>query len=101
MATDDFFHARLDTTIDLRNPLAKLAQRMPWDAIEVSLAPLLAHQDRAGRKLEGPTCLAQPFRSPVLASATQSDPRLPIRLMVSLRYLKHAFNESDESLVER
>ena len=28
MATDDFFHARLDTTIDLRNPLAKLAQRM-------------------------------------------------------------------------
>ena len=29
MATDDFFHARLDTMIDLRHPLAKLAQRMP------------------------------------------------------------------------
>ena len=28
-------------------------------------------------------------------------PRLPIRLMVSLLYLKHAFNESDESVVER
>ncbi|MFG6417389.1 transposase, partial [Roseateles sp. DC23W] len=27
--------------------------------------------------------------------------RLPIRLMVSLLYLKHAFNESDESVVER
>jgi IS5 family transposase len=28
-------------------------------------------------------------------------PRLPIRLMVSLLYLKHAYNESDESVVER
>jgi len=28
-------------------------------------------------------------------------PRLPIRLMVSLLYLKHAFNESDEGVVER
>jgi IS5 family transposase len=27
--------------------------------------------------------------------------RLPVRLMISLLYLKHAFNESDESLVER
>ena len=26
-------------------------------------------------------------------------PRLPLRLMVSLLYLKHAFNESDEGLV--
>ncbi len=28
-------------------------------------------------------------------------PRLPFRLMVSLLYLKHAYNESDEGLVER
>jgi IS5 family transposase len=28
-------------------------------------------------------------------------PRLPIRLMVELLYLKHAYNESDEALVER
>lgn len=28
-------------------------------------------------------------------------PRLPIRLMASLLYLKHAFNLSDEELVER
>ncbi len=27
--------------------------------------------------------------------------RLPIRLMVSMLYLKHAFNKSDESVVER
>jgi hypothetical protein len=28
-------------------------------------------------------------------------PRLPFRLMVSLLYLKHAYNESDEGLVDR
>ena len=28
-------------------------------------------------------------------------PRLPVRLMVALLYLKHAYNESDESVVER
>ena len=28
-------------------------------------------------------------------------PRLPLRLMIVLQYLKHAFNESDEGVVER
>ena len=28
-------------------------------------------------------------------------PRLPLRLMVSLLYLKHAFDESDEGICER
>jgi IS5 family transposase len=28
-------------------------------------------------------------------------PRLPNRLVVALLYLKHAFNESDEELIER
>ena len=28
-------------------------------------------------------------------------PRLPIRRMVALLYLKHAYGESDESVVER
>jgi IS5 family transposase len=53
MATDDFFRSRLDMMIDLRHPLAVLATRMPWELIERSLAPLLAHKDRAGRPVEG------------------------------------------------
>lgn len=28
-------------------------------------------------------------------------PRLPLRIMISLLYLKHAFNESDEGVCER
>ena len=101
MATDDFFRARLDTMIDLRHPLAKLAQRMPWDAIEASLAPLLAHKDRAGRKVEGADLFGPTLQVAGAGVSNAGRPRLPIRLMVSLLYLKHAFNESDESLVER
>jgi IS5 family transposase len=37
----------------LRHPLAVLASRMPWDSIETSLAPLLAHKTRMGRRLQG------------------------------------------------
>jgi len=28
-------------------------------------------------------------------------PRVPLRIMIALLYLKHAFNESDEGVVER
>lgn len=36
--TDDFFHNLLDLTIDLRHPLAVVANLMPWHVIEASLA---------------------------------------------------------------
>lgn len=101
MSTPDFFRARLDAMIDLRHPLAVLATRMPWAEIEKSLAPLFARKARMGSmKLDadmfGPTAV-------VVAGGLSAAgrPRLPIRLMVALLYLKHAFNESDESVVER
>jgi len=101
MATDDFFRARLDQMIDLRHALAVLATRMPWAQIEASLAPVFAHRDRKGRLVEGADLFGP---SLVVAGGGVSNagrPRLPIRLMVALLYLKHAYNESDESLVER
>ncbi len=63
MATDDFFRARLAQMIDLRHPLAVLAQRLPWAQIETTLAPAFAHQPRSGKVLSdcdlrgGPTWL--------------------------------------------
>jgi transposase, IS5 family len=48
MATDDLFRARLDGMVNLRHPLAVLGRRMPLAQIEDTLAPLLAHKDRAG-----------------------------------------------------
>lgn len=101
IATDDFFRARLDQMIDLRHPLAVLAMRMPWADIEAALAPTFVHRDRKGRAVEDTDMF-----SPTLAVASDGisnagRPRLPIRLMVALLYLKHACNESDEALVER
>ena len=101
MATDDFFRARLDQMIDLRHPLAVLAKRMPWAQIEAALAPALAHRNRSGNLAEG-LDLFGPTLQPVGAGVSAAGrPRLPVRLMVALLYLKHAYNESDESVVER
>ncbi len=99
--TADFFRARLDQMIDLRHPLAALAQRMPWGQIEAASEPLLAHKDRAG-----PTVTDFDLFGPSLAVvgggvSSAGRPRRPIRLMASLLYLKHAYNLSDEAVVER
>ena len=101
MATDDFFRARLDQMIDLRHPLAVLASRMPWPQIESSLAPVFAHRDRKGRLSEGADMFGPTLAVDGAGISNAGRPRLPIRLMVALLYLKHAYNESDESLVER
>jgi IS5 family transposase len=52
LMTDDFFRNRLDQLIDLRHPLAVLANRMPWQEIEASLAHRFARQVRSGKKIE-------------------------------------------------
>ena len=49
--TADFFRVRLDQMIDLRHPLAVLANRIPWQQIEVSIAHRFATQARAGKRL--------------------------------------------------
>ncbi len=101
MATDDFFRARLDSMIDLRHPLAVLASQLLWSAIEAALAPKFAHQDRPGNAavvdgLFGTETVE--FGGGVSAAGR---PRLPIRLMAGLLYLKNSFNLSDEELVQR
>ena len=101
MATDDFFRARLDGMVDPRHPLVVLASRMPWPQIEAALAPALAHKDRKGRTVEGADMFGPTLSVAGAGVSAAGRPRLPIRLMVSLLYLKHAFNESDESLVQR
>jgi len=101
MATDDFFRARLDQMIDLRHPLAVLAQRLPWAQIEATLAPAFAHQPRSGKVLTERDLFGTSLEVAGGAPSPAGRPRLPIRLMVALLYLKHAFNLSDEALVER
>lgn len=101
MATDDFFRSRLDAMIDRQHPLAVLTSRMPWSDIEAALAPVFEHKDRPGQLRDGAD-LFGPTSSLVGAGVSaRGRRRLPIRLMVALLYLKHAFNLSDEELVER
>lgn len=101
MATDDFFRARLEQMIDLRHPLAVLARRMPWAQIEAALAPVLARRNREGTVVES-TDLFGPTRQLAGAGVSPAGRKpLSIRLLASLLYLKHAFNLSDEELVER
>ncbi len=92
MATDDFFRARLDQMIDLRHPLAVLAGRMPWAQIESALAPAFARKSRSGQVVPGNDLFGTTLEIAGAGVSAAGRPRLPIRLMAALLYLKHAFN---------
>ena len=101
MATDDFFRSRLDLMIDLKHPLVVLATRLPWAAIEAAVAPKLAHLAKPAKRVAGED-LAGAFAGEFGGGVSPAGrPRLPVRLMASLLYLKNSFNLSDEELVER
>lgn len=72
---DDLFRARLDQILNCEHPLYVLANQINWSVFDKKFGPLYA--EKKGR------------------------PGKSTRLMVDLHYLKHAFNESDESVVER
>ena len=100
LATDDFFRSRIDHMIDLRHPLAVLASRIPWQQIEGSVAHLFSRKARSGIAMPDLDLFGEQVqRSERLSHAGR--PRVPLRIMISLLYLKHAFNESDEGVVER
>ena len=96
----DFFAAPIKAMINLTHPLAVLGSRLAWDEIETALKPSLVHQARTGKVSTVSDLLGS---HDVISSAGVSAagrPRLNTRLMVSLLYLKHAFNFSDEDLVQ-
>lgn len=99
-ATDDFFRSRIDHMIDLRHPLAVLASRMPWQEIEARVAQVFSRKGRAGVAMPDLDLFGEQVqRAPATTNAGR--PRVPLRIMIALLYLKHAFNESDEGVVER
>ena len=99
--TDDFFRNRLDQKNDLRHPLAVLANRMPWQESEASLAQRWARQVKAGKKIED-LDLFGPVSAMTSGGVTNAGrPRLPTLPMVDLLYLKDALNESDEEVIQR
>ena len=99
-ATDDFFRSRLDHMIDLRHPLAVLASRMPWQEIEARVAQMFSRKGRAGVALPELDLFGEQVQRAAVPS-NAGRPRVPLRIMIALLYLKHAFNASDEGVVER
>ena len=101
MSTPDFFRSRLDAMIDMRHPLVALAGRLPWERIEQALAPKFAHQQRAPRQASSADLLGEHEIEFGGGISNAGRPRLAIRLMASLLYLKNSFDLSDEELVQR
>lgn len=71
----ELFRSRLDGQINLDHPLCKLGRAIDWGNLETHFGQF--YEDKKGR------------------------PGISTRLMVGLHYLKHAFDESDESVVDR
>jgi len=71
----DLFKSRLDQMINLKHPLVILSQRIDWFGFEQEFGQ--TYHDSDGR------------------------PGAPIRVYVGLHYLKHTFDESDESVIYR
>ena len=72
---DHLFQARLDQQLNLQHPLVQLAQQVDWEFLEHEFGTLYV--------------------------ADVGRPGIPTRLLVGLHYLKHAYHESDESVVAR
>jgi IS5 family transposase len=101
MQAIDFFRSRIDAMINLNDPLAVLASRLPWKQIEAAVSQKFEHHNRAGEILKAQDMFGT---TETLVGAGRSNagrPKLPIRLMASLLYLKHSFNLGDEELVVR
>lgn len=71
----ELYQSHLEQILDHEHALVKLARQIDWAVFEAEFGPL--YHPRKGR------------------------PGLPIRLMAGVHYLKHAFDESDESVVAR
>jgi IS5 family transposase len=101
METPDFFRSRIDAMINLNDPLAVLAKRLPWELIEATLSAKFERENRAGQSLEGADLFGPTAVVVGGGISTAGRPKLPIRLMASLVYLKNAFNLSDEEVCSR
>ena len=101
MQTVDFFRSRIDAMINLNDPLAVLATRLPWSQIEAAVAAKFEHQNRVGQVLQYEDMFGTTLAVIGGGRCNAGRPKLAIRLMASLLYLKNSFNLSDEELVVR
>jgi IS5 family transposase len=75
LSQEELFKSRLDQMLDPKHPLIRLANAIDWEYFEKEFGKF--YVENVGR------------------------PGKPIRILVGLHYLKNAYDESDESCVER
>ena len=97
----DFFRSRIDAMINLNDPLAVLAARLPWNQIETAVAAKFERQNRTGEILKAQDMFGTTETVIGAGRSNAGRPKLAIRLMAGLIYLKHSLNLSDEELVVR
>jgi IS5 family transposase len=73
---------------------------MPWQQVEASVSHLFMRKARASVAMPDLDLFGE---APVVTGRVSNAgrPRVPLRVMIALLYLKHAFNESDEGVVDR
>ena len=86
--------------IDLRHPLAVLASRMPWQKMKARVAQVFYRKGRASVSLPDLDLFGEKIQRAAVPSNAGRQ-RVALRITISLMHLKHAFNESDEGVVER
>jgi len=97
MSTADFFRSRLDAMIDMRHPLVVLTAQLPRARIEAVLAARFSHQERGARHERTVDFLGEYAAEFGGGVSNAGRPRLSIRLMASLVFLKNSFNLSTKS----
>ena len=85
----DFFRSRIDAMINLNDPLAVLATRLPWSQIEAAVAAKFEHQNRVGQVLQYEDMFGTTLAVIGGGRCNAGRPKLAIRLMASLLYLKN------------
>lgn len=97
----DFFRNRIDATFNLNDSLVVLVTRLPCSQIEAGMAPKCGHQNRVGQVRQSEDMFGTTQAVMGGGRSNAGRPRLAIRLMASLLYLKGSFSLSDEELVVR
>ena len=90
----DFFRNRIDAMINLTDPLAVLATRLPWSQIETAISTKFERQNRTGQILKDQDMFGTTETLTGAGRSNAGRPKLATRLMTSLLYLKHSFNLS-------
>ena len=95
------FFSTLRDLIDLRHPLAVLYHRVDWNKIHQDLKPLIVRKPSLQKIVETGSLFENEIFSFKAKPSHAGRPRIDLQILIALTYLKHAFNLSDDALIEQ